>query len=132
MAKILIVDDHLNTRLWIDHILTEQGHEVIQAEDGRSACAKVLSEKPDLILLDVTMPVADGFQVLEALKEFSGTTDIPVIMLTARAKHEDVMQGMRWAADYLTKPVTPDDLRTSVWNVLNSPNPPRDSRRFSI
>lgn len=130
MAKILIADDDLNTRLWIDRILTKQGHQVIQAEDGRSACAKVLSEKPDLILLDVTMPVADGFQVLEALKEYSATADIPVIMITARAKQEDIMQGMKWATDYLTKPVTPDELRTSVWNVLNSPNHPRVARRF--
>ena len=103
MAKILIVDDYLDTRLWIDQVLTKEGHQVIQAEDGRSACAKAVSGKPDLILLDVNMPGVDGVQAMEALKKFSGTEDIPVIMFTAREAREDMFRGMKSAADYITK-----------------------------
>ena len=95
MAKILIVDDHSETRLLLNQILAKEGYQVIEAEDGRSACEKAVSEKPDLVLLDVMMPGVSGFEVIEMLKEAPATQGIPVIMLTAYDGREDMMRGMK-------------------------------------
>ena len=132
MAKILVVDDHADTRLLLNRILAKEGYQVIEAEDGITACAKAVSEKPDLILLDILMPGLDGFQALEYLKEFPGTQSIPVIMLTACDGRDDMLRGMSSAADYITKSATWAELLTSVRNILNSPDHPRFVRRFSL
>ena len=132
MAKILTVDDHTDTRPLLKLILTKEGYQVIEAEDGRSACEKAVSEKPDLVLLDVIMPGASGFEVIEMLKEFPATQGIPVIMLTACDERENMMRGMKSAADYITKSATWDELLASVRNILNSPDHPRFVRRVSL
>ena len=132
IATILVVDDHADTRLLINQIFTKEGYRVIEAEDGRSACEKAVSAKPDLVLLDVMMPGVDGFQVLAKLKELDSTRDIPVIMLTARDGREDMMRGMASAADYITKHASWDELLSSVRNLLTSPDHQRSVRRVSL
>ena len=132
LAKILVVDDQPDARQLLNQILTKEGYQVIEAEDGRSACEKAVSEKPDLVLLDVIMPGVSGFEVIDMLKEFPVTQDIPVIMLTACDGREEMMRGMTSAADYITKSATWDELLTSVRNILNPPDHPRFARRFSL
>ena len=115
MAIILIVDDHPATRLLVKQILTNQGHQVIEAEDGRSACSKAVSDKPDLILMDVNMPVLDGFQALERLKGSPATRLTPVIMLTSGHLPQNELQGVRKGAlDYITKPWGPGELEDRI------------------
>ncbi len=115
MAKILIVDD---SRL-IAHvgktILTKSGHEVILAQDGLAGLEAAKSEKPNLILLDLIMPVMDGYQVCEQLKEEDSTKDIPVIMLTSKAEAADKVRGLKMGAlDYVTKPFDEGELVARV------------------
>lgn len=115
MAIILVVDDHPATRLLVKQILTIKGHQVNEAEDGRSACSKAVFDKPDLILMDVNMPVLDGFQALERLKEFPATRLTPVIMLTSSHLPQNELEGVRKGAlDYITKPWGPGELEDRI------------------
>ncbi len=85
MKKILLVDDHCPTRLMFRQILAQQdaSYDILEASNGREACETALDAKPDLILMDVMMPVMDGYEALASLKEDPETQAIPVLMLTA-------------------------------------------------
>ena len=85
MKKILVVDDYAPIRLMFSKILTQQdaSYEILEASNGREACETALETKPDLILMDVMMPVMDGYEALASLKEGPETQAIPVLMLTA-------------------------------------------------
>jgi len=104
-AKILIVDDNPDLILVLKVRLESFGYEVAVAEDGVKCLEKVASDKPDLILLDILMPEMDGFQALKKLKENDKTKDVPVIMLTAKDKLDDVAKANSLgAADFIVKP----------------------------
>ena len=85
MKKILLADDHLLTRLMIGQTLAQQdaNYDNLEASNGREACETALEAKPDLILIDVMMPVMDGYEALASLKEDPETQAIPVLMLTS-------------------------------------------------
>ena len=105
MARILIADDDPHTLIMLEFKLKSLGHEVISANDGGQALEVAESQSPDLVLLDLNMPVLDGFQVLRRLKSGSGTKDIPVIMLSAHGQESEIVTGLEFgAADYVTKP----------------------------
>jgi len=111
MAKILIVDDDADTRLLLDQILAKEGYQVIEAEDGRSACERAVSEKPDVILLDIVMPAMDGFDTLRRLKDNPDTASIPVIFVTAKKQLEDEIRGTQLGAfDFICKPLAAGEL----------------------
>ncbi|MBI3910477.1 MAG: response regulator [Armatimonadetes bacterium] len=119
--KILAVDDERHIVRLVEVNLQRAGYQVITAYDGREALQKVESEKPDLIVLDVMMPLMDGFEVLSTLKKNPDTKDIPVIMLTAKAQDADVFRGWASGVDcYLTKPFNPMELLTFVKRILDS------------
>lgn len=103
--KILIVEDE-KTLLKLESILLKsKGYRVVGATSGTEALALVQREKPDLVLLDVMLPGIDGFKVCAHLKGAPGTRDIPVVMLTARTRQEDVARGREVGAnEYITKP----------------------------
>lgn len=105
-AKILVVDDiEANVRL-LEAKLTAEYYEVLTAYDGPTALAKALSEKPDIVLLDVMMPGMDGFQVCRRLKDDPETRHIPVVMVTALDGRSDRILGLEAGADeFLTKPI---------------------------
>ncbi|MDH7568630.1 MAG: response regulator [Armatimonadota bacterium] len=119
MARILLVDDEPNiVKLTALH-LRRQGHEVLSAENGVEALEKASSERPDLIILDVMMPVMDGFDALRALKKAEATRTIPVLMLTCRTLDEDVAHGVMEGADlYMTKPFEMSRLLLAVERIL--------------
>jgi len=103
--RILLVDDEEALVKAVEIILKHAGYEVAIAYDGCEALEKVQTEKPDLILLDVSMPKMDGYQALERLKGSSQTETIPVIMLTARSQSGDVSKAVALGvADYVVKP----------------------------
>ncbi len=106
MPKILLVDDEELNRDFLLRRLEKRGYEVTTAVDGADACAKVLSEQPDLVLMDVSMPVMDGLQATQQLKADEATKAIPIIALTALAMAGDRVRVMEAGCDdYETKPI---------------------------
>ncbi len=123
MEKILLVDDHPLTRLMISQILTQQdaSYNILEASNGREACETALETKPDLILMDVMMPVMDGYEALASLKEGPETQAIPVLMLTALdLPLQQKLAYDRGAVGYLVKPVRFDELNYRVKLALDS------------
>ena len=114
--KILVVDDEPKVCDLIKAYLEKDGYEVILAGDGQSAVEKARSHKPDLIVLDLNLPVMDGMEVFRSVKAIS---DTPVIMVTARDDEVDKIVGLQLGADdYVTKPFSPRELAARVAAVL--------------
>ena len=115
--RILVADDEDRIRKLIADFLAREGFEIVEAADGAqtlSMCSG--SRKPDLVVLDVMMPVMDGFTVLTELRK---TSDIPVIVLTAKSSETDQLSGFRLGADdYVTKPFSPSLLVARVQALL--------------
>ena len=121
--KILAVDDDPTIRGLVSHILANEGYEVILAENGALGVAKLLEENFTddlyLILMDVMMPELTGLQALTRIKEDNLAPQVPVIMLTAEAKSDDVMAGYNKGADYyITKPFTRQQLMHGISLVM--------------
>ena len=105
MARILVVDDSEDVRLALMTLLEDVGHDILEAEDGSEVMAMVLSGSPELILLDVAMPRVDGFEAMKRLKADPATSDVPVIMVTAKGRPEDLAMARNLGArDYINKP----------------------------
>lgn len=114
--KILVVDDEPKVCDLIKAYLEKDGYQVILAGDGKSAVEKARSHKPDLIVLDLNLPVMDGIEVFRTVRAIS---DIPVIMVTARDDEVDKIVGLQLGADdYVTKPFSPRELAARVAAVL--------------
>ncbi len=121
MARILVAEDDPGSSKLLDFRLKSQGHDIIFVMDGGEALETATEEKPDLILLDIMMPVMNGFQVLRKLKSQEETKDIPVIMLTAKAQEKDIVTGLETGAtDYVTKPFSFAELIARVNRALAS------------
>ena len=119
--KILVVDDERHIVRLVQVNLERAGYQVVSAFDGKEALKKVVSEQPNLIVLDVMMPHMDGFEVLKRLRGNAATKNIPVIMLTAKAQDADVFRGWASGVDcYLTKPFNPMELLTFVKRIFES------------
>jgi len=113
--KILVVEDSPTQLKLTVEALGGQGYEILTATDGKEALEKVLSEKPELVLLDVVMPVMDGFQVCRKMKASPEMKHIPVIMLTSKNQKADEFWGKKQGADlYLTKPFDKLQLQYAV------------------
>jgi signal transduction histidine kinase len=114
-ARILVVDDLLNNRKVLCHLLNSGGYEVDSVPDGPAALRSVQEERPDLILLDVNMPDMDGYEVCRRLKHAEATRDVPVIFITARADSESVVEGFRaGGVDYISKPIQAEEVLVRV------------------
>ncbi len=104
--KVLIVDDQKSNRQILAWILEELGHEFIEAENGKVAVEKVISDPPDLILMDVIMPVMDGYDATKAIKALLGSQYIPVIFLTGLTDKDTLIKCLESGGDdFLSKPV---------------------------
>ena len=116
---VIIAEDEPQIANLIKFKLEKSGFEVMIGENGKLALELVNQYHPDLVILDVMMPIMDGFEVLRLIKEGEGTKDIPVIMLTARGMETDVLKGFETGAvDYITKPFSVSELAARVNNVL--------------
>ena len=114
--KILIADDEAQIREILRIYFEKEGFEVIEAEDGAAAILKVQSEKPDILLLDIMMPVLDGIEVCKQDRKMS---DLPIIMVTAKDEDDDRIAGLEIGADdYITKPFNSREVVARVKAVL--------------
>lgn len=120
--KVLVVDDEVNIRQIIEFMLKQRGYVVVQAVDGPDAEAKIRSERPDLIILDVMLPGKSGFEICADLKSSPEYKDIPVLMLTAIAKgvaKSDEYWKERSRADgFISKPFNARALMETVESLL--------------
>jgi DNA-binding response OmpR family regulator len=113
---VLVVDDEPMLRNLLCRLLRMEGYDVIEAEDGAKALALVQTENPDLVLLDVMLPVRDGLDVLGDLRR---TSDVPVILVSALAEEADRVIGLKLGADdYVTKPFSAAELSARIESVL--------------
>ncbi len=117
--NVLIVDDVENNLQVLSNILDNKGIAISLAMNGKSALKTVQRKKPDLILLDISMPEMDGYEVCEKLKKDDITKDIPVIFLTALSDSASILKGFAYGAvDYITKPFNKDELLSRVFTHL--------------
>jgi len=115
MAKILLAEDEKQIGDMVAFKLTNSGHQVVRARDGEEAFTLATAERPDLILLDVMMPILNGFEVLRRLKADPALESTPVIMLTAKGRERDVLAGLSaGAADYIVKPFSLKELTARI------------------
>ncbi len=118
-VKVLVADDEVHIMTLIKYKLRDAGYIVISAEDGKKALELAKTENPDIILLDVMMPYMTGYEVLDELRKYEPTKNIPVVMLTAKSFQHEIDEGItRGADDYITKPFSPNDLVQRVKTVL--------------
>jgi len=103
--SVLIIDDEVDLRNLLEYNLRKEGYKVMTAQDGRTGIDQTLRERPDLIVLDIMMPIIDGLEVCKTLRNNSKTANIPILMLTAKAEETDKVIGLEIGADdYMVKP----------------------------
>lgn len=116
---IVVAEDQHHIRSLIEYKLRNSGYTVFGVGDGAAALQKVVEIKPDLVLLDVMMPLMTGFEVLAALKQNEETRMIPVLLVTAQSKEDEIVKGLDLGAeDYITKPFSPNELAARVKTIL--------------
>jgi DNA-binding response OmpR family regulator len=122
MARILYIEDDPGMIDLVSTLVTRRGYELVGAAGGRKGLELLheLTEKPDVILLDLMMPDMDGWDVYQNIKGTESTKTIPVIIVTAKAQNIDKVLGLQIAKvdDYVTKPFSPTDLVNSIEKVL--------------
>ncbi len=111
--KILVVDDEEQLALALKIRLQTQGYRVVTAQNGQQAIERALAEKPELIILDVLMPVMDGYTCLRELNTRFGRDKIPIIILTARERMKDLFE-LEGIEDYVVKPFDHEDLLVRI------------------
>ena len=114
-SKILIIEDDIILSNNLNTLLTEEGFEVLLAENGECGIIKAINDQPDLIICDIMMTGIDGFEVKKVLNKNEKTFDIPLIFLTAKAEISELRKGMDLGAeDYLFKPYKADELLSII------------------
>jgi twitching motility two-component system response regulator PilH len=115
IRKILIVDDSPTERHFLGELLNKNGFQVLTAESGEEAIAKVKEIMPDLILMDVVMPGLNGFQATRTISRDEATKHIPIIMCTSKNQETDMVWGRRQGAvEYVVKPVDSQELLAKI------------------
>jgi DNA-binding response OmpR family regulator/two-component sensor histidine kinase len=116
---ILVVEDHADVRKYIRGPLVEAGYDVVEATDGKEGIARAREIIPDLIVSDIMMPEVDGYELCQVLKKDINTSHIPIIMLTAKASEDSIIEGFETGADdYVTKPFNTRILITRIKNLI--------------
>jgi len=117
MAKIMIVDDAEFLRVRVTKLLKGDGHDVVEAENGMKAIEVYAAEKPDAVLMDITMPDMDGLAALKEIRAADG--EAKVVMLTALGQESVVLDAIKAGAkDFVVKPFEPDRVLAAIEKVL--------------
>lgn len=120
MGRVLVVDDEPDVLLLCRLNLQQRGHEMLEAPDGSRALELARDRHPDVIVLDLMLPGMSGYDVLEALQRDEGTSDIPVLVLTAKSLRADRERSHGLGASaFLTKPFLPNELCEMVDSLVN-------------
>ena len=115
IQKVLIVDDSPTERYYLTDILVKAGFTVSTAENGEEARTKIKADKPELILMDVVMPGANGFQVTRTITRDPDLADVPIIICSSKNQETDRVWGMRQGARaYMVKPVDAEQLLAKI------------------
>jgi two-component system, cell cycle response regulator DivK len=113
--RILVVEDHEDNRRILHDLLTSAGYEIIQAENGKEALAAAARERPDLILMDIQLPLLDGYEATRRIKADPGLRAIPIIVVTSYALSGDEGKARAAGCDaYVTKPYSPRALLAKI------------------
>jgi two-component system, NtrC family, response regulator AtoC len=132
-ARILVIEDDPIIRGNAVELLSEEGFDVMAAENGTTGIALVKARAPELVLCDIMLPGADGYAVLRAVRESDSTTHVPFIFLTARTDRADIRAGMNLGADdYITKPFTLEELLEAVRTRLRRAEELRSRARAAL
>jgi len=120
-SLILLVDDSVVNNILMQSILEDRGYSILTVSNGMDALELLKQKRPDLIILDIMMPDLNGFGVLESVKKYESTSNIPVMMLTARNNWKDQEKAMTMgAADYVIKPIDIEDVVSRVDRLVSS------------
>lgn len=121
--KLLIVDDEAHIRMLLEQTLEDledEGVELLQARNGQEALQMIQAERPELVFLDVMMPLMNGVEVCRMVKKELGLSNVFIVLLTAKGQEMDRQKGLDVGADeYMTKPFDPDALLSLAEAVLN-------------
>jgi len=121
VARILVVDDNMDLLAFLKRRLELENHTIWTAENGKQALEQVTLKKPDLIVLDIMMPIMDGFECNLKLKENQETATIPVVMLTAKSETTDKLTALfTGACEYITKPFKSEELLEAINRLLSN------------
>jgi two-component system phosphate regulon response regulator PhoB len=124
-VKILVVEDERDISALVSYHLTKEGYRVRTAETGKEALETIAAERPDLIILDLMLPGLSGYEVLGEMRRRSESSELPVVVLTARRDEADRVKGLELGADdYVTKPFSPRELVLRVSAVLRRAHAP--------
>ncbi|MCK4722354.1 MAG: response regulator [Dehalococcoidia bacterium] len=119
--RILVIEDDPNTSMFVQYTLEQEGYQEVVAKDGLEGLKKAEYEHPDLIILDVMLPGLDGYEVCSRLRLKPETTNLPILMFSAKARQDDKDAGLRVGADdYLAKPADPSEIRAKVAALLGN------------
>lgn len=117
--KVLIVDDTETMRLYQEMLLSGEGYEIELASNGEEALEKIRENKPDLVLLDIMMPVMDGIECCRRIKRDDGTKDIKVVMVTTKSEYDKVKEAFTAGCDdYVTKPIDKNELISKMKDLM--------------
>jgi DNA-binding response OmpR family regulator len=118
--RILLADDDAVTTRFVSSLLQQSGYEVLTAEDGRQAFQMAVDHHPDLVLADLVMPVQDGYALLRALRAREELSRVPVVILSALDREEDIVRGLEEGADdYVVKPFNARELIVRIRKLLD-------------
>jgi DNA-binding response OmpR family regulator len=113
--KILIADDEPNIVISLEFLLKREGYEVIVAQNGAEALVRIREERPEMAILDVMMPLRNGFEVCQEVRQDPEFADMRIMMLTAKGRDTEVSKGLALGADvYMTKPFSTRELVAKV------------------
>ena len=120
MATVLLIDDSPEIISWLSYELDQAGHSITTATNGEEGLVMLEVATPDLAIVDIDMPVMNGFQLLRKMRGMPNLRDVRVLMLTGRGRETDWVQGYRLGVhDYLTKPLEVNELLESITNILS-------------
>lgn len=118
-ATILIADDEPNIVISLEFLMKREGYQVLVARDGQETIDAIVQHRPDLVLLDVMMPLKTGFEVCEEVRSREDIRDTRLLMLTAKGRDTDVAKGLALGANaYMTKPFATKELVEKVRSLL--------------
>jgi two-component system response regulator MtrA len=118
---VVVADDEDDILELVTVIIEGSGHEVVPVRDGAAALAAIHERRPDLVVLDIAMPEVDGLEVLRRLRSDGQTSELPVLLLSARAQEDDLRHAFTAGASaYVKKPFSPGELSRRVEDLLDA------------